>query len=89
MTKGYDGDSKGVLLAFCWVTRMEKILTIDYLKKGGHILVNGCPLCLNAKETTNHLLNHCKFASKVWETILNKLGMHWVMAIGSFFSSGG
>lgn len=43
--------------------------------------MNACSLCLNAEETVNHLLNHCNFASKVWGTILNRLGLHWVMTI--------
>lgn len=31
----------------CWLVRREKILILDKLNKRGHILVNGCLLCLN------------------------------------------
>lgn len=67
--------------AFCWVACLRKILTVDKLKKSGHNLVNGCHMSLEAEEIASHLLIHCKFASKVWAVLLNRLGMTWVMLL--------
>lgn len=52
---------------------------MDKLQKRLHILVNGYPLCLAAKETADHLLIHYSFASKVWTAIFYKFKMCWVM----------
>ena len=54
-------------------------LTIDQLRKRNHIIVNGCPLCLNDEETVHHLLIHCPFAHGVWSAIINMYDMNWVM----------
>lgn len=52
------------VVVFCCVSRLNKILTVDNLKKRGHILVNWCPLCLAVEESPHHLLIHCNFATK-------------------------
>lgn len=36
-------------------------------------------MCLEAEETTNHLLIHCNFVSRAWPILLNRTGMSWVM----------
>lgn len=50
---------------FCWVARLQKILTADNLKIG-HILVHGYPPCLAEEESPNHLLIDCNYSTKVW-----------------------
>ena len=47
------------VLAFCWVERSHKILTLDKLRRCKHIIVNGCPMCLKDEESVLHLLIHC------------------------------
>lgn len=41
-------------------------------------MVNGCPLCLAAEETANHLLIRCSFAPKIWAAIFEKFRISWV-----------
>lgn len=53
------------ILAFCWIARLHKILTVDELRRRGHVLVNGCLLCLKVEEAANHLLIHCRFVARV------------------------
>ena len=53
------------VLVFCWIVRKYKILTIDKWRRRNHIVVNGCPLCLNDEESVHHLMIHCVFASKL------------------------
>lgn len=67
------------VLVFCWIARNHKILTIDHLRKRNHIIVNGCPLCLNDEEMMHRLLIHCPFAHDVWSAIINMFDINWVM----------
>lgn len=63
------------VLVSCWLARLQKNLSVDNLQKRGQALVNGCLECLDAEETSNHLLVHCSFAMRVWATLLNRFGM--------------
>ena len=63
------------VLAFCWVVRSHKILTLDKLWRRKHIIINGCPMCLKVEESVHHLLIHCVFAHKVRSAILNVFDM--------------
>ena len=47
------------VLAFCWVARNLKILTIDQLRKRNSVIVNGYPMCIKDEETVHHLFIHC------------------------------
>eukprot|EP00268_Persea_americana_P065683 TRINITY_DN8817_c0_g1_i1.p1 TRINITY_DN8817_c0_g1~~TRINITY_DN8817_c0_g1_i1.p1 ORF type:complete len:107 (+),score=13.61 TRINITY_DN8817_c0_g1_i1:929-1249(+) len=38
------------VLAFCWVAKNHKILTIDKLRRRNHVIVNWCPMCLKDEE---------------------------------------
>lgn len=67
------------VVVFRSVARLRKILTIDNLRKRGHIIVNGCPLYLVDAESPNHLFIHCSFSMKVWVGILCRFGLCWVM----------
>eukprot|EP00268_Persea_americana_P013605 TRINITY_DN1601_c1_g1_i5.p1 TRINITY_DN1601_c1_g1~~TRINITY_DN1601_c1_g1_i5.p1 ORF type:complete len:189 (+),score=8.84 TRINITY_DN1601_c1_g1_i5:231-797(+) len=69
------------VIAFCWVARSHKILTLDKLRRRKHYIVNGCPMCLQDEESGHHLLIHCVFAHKVWSTVLKEFDMQWVMPL--------
>lgn len=62
------------VLAFCWVLRNHKILTLDKLRRN-IVIVNGCPICLNGEETVHHLLICCHHAYKVWTAVINLFDM--------------
>lgn len=62
--------SPGVLI-FCCVARLHKTLTMNQLRIGNFIVVNGYPMCLRNEEITTHLLIHCSFANKVWASIIS------------------
>ena len=59
--------------------RLHKILTINKLRRRNHIIINGCPMCLEDEETVHHLLIHCPFAHRVWSALFEMFGMEWVM----------
>ena len=67
------------VLAFCWIVKQQKTLTIDNLRKRNHVIVNGCPLCLRDEKSVNHLLIHCPFAYSVWIVLINLFDVNWVM----------
>lgn len=67
------------VLVFYLLVRERKIITLDKLKRCGYVLVNGCPLCLDAEEIANHLFIHYQFARKVWCKLLGRFGIVWVM----------
>lgn len=67
------------ILVLCFLARLQKKITMHKLKKIRHVIVNGCPLCLEDKESANHLLLHCCFATKVWAAVCNRFRMLWVM----------
>jgi len=37
-------------------------------------------MCKKSGESIDHLLIHCKVARKLWSSILNLLGVEWVMS---------
>lgn len=59
------------------MARKYKILTIDKLREGNHIL-NGYPICLKGEQSAHHLLTHCHFTFMVWIGIINLFYMIWV-----------
>lgn len=68
------------ILACCgWLLGFKKTLATDKHEKKGHILVNGCLLCLVAEDSTNRLLIHWTFAARVWVTVLKRFGICWAM----------
>lgn len=54
------------ILVFFWLAILEKILTMDKLKRGSIVLVNGCPMCLFDEETSFYLLIDCSYATRAW-----------------------
>jgi hypothetical protein len=64
---------------FAWTAARGKILTIDNLCRRGMIVVNRCYLCKSDGESVDHLLLHCEVANALWNAILSRLGLCWVM----------
>jgi hypothetical protein len=52
------------------------------------IVVNRCWLCESDEETVDHLLLHCEVANGLWNVILSKFGLCWVMpySVKEFFA---
>lgn len=67
------------VLAFCWVARLHKVLTIDMFQWRHHTLVNGCFLCLQAAEDIHHLFNHHPYSVCLWNAIVWRFVIDWVM----------
>lgn len=67
------------ILAFCWVVRLHRVLTIDNLQKHNHILANSSILCLRSAEDVHHVFLHCSFTTTVWHAIFQLFGISWVM----------
>ena len=64
---------------FSWTAALEKILTIDNLRKRGLILVDWCCLCRESGESPDHILLHCKVARELWNMVFVMFGVQWVM----------
>jgi hypothetical protein len=64
---------------FAWTAARGKILTIDNLRWRGMFVVNRCWLCESDGESMDHLLLHCGVTNALWNTILSRLGLSWVM----------
>lgn len=43
------------------------------------VIVNACPLCLQAEESVDHRLLNCKLAQRMWVAVRQAFGYHWVM----------
>jgi hypothetical protein len=64
---------------FVWTAARSKIPTIDNLRRRGMIVVNRCWLCESDGEFVDHLLLHCRVAYALWNSILSRFGLCWVM----------
>jgi hypothetical protein len=62
-----------------WSAALGKILTVDNLRKRKIIIVDRCYLCKRDGETVDHLLLHCDVASTLWNHVVSRFGMSWVM----------
>ncbi|OVA14202.1 Reverse transcriptase zinc-binding domain [Macleaya cordata] len=65
------------LCFFFWTAVLDKILTLNNLKKRGHQLANCCFLCSRAEETPAHLLLNCHYSRRIWDSILPNFGWCW------------
>jgi hypothetical protein len=45
---------------FAWSVALEKILTLDNLRKRHVIVINRCCMCKRHGESVDHLLLHCE-----------------------------
>ena len=64
---------------FVWSASLEKILTLDNLRRRQVIMVNRCCPCKLDGESVDHLLLHCEVARSLWNTIMSHFGLSWVM----------
>jgi hypothetical protein len=65
---------------FAWSVALDKILTMDNLRKRHIIIVDRCCLCKRDGESVDHLLLHCDVASAMWNNIFLRFSMSWVMS---------
>ncbi|KAG6729257.1 hypothetical protein I3842_01G018300 [Carya illinoinensis] len=64
---------------FVWNASLGKILTTDNLRKRRVIIVDWCCMCKKGGESVDHLLLHCEVARGLWNEILSRLDLGWVM----------
>jgi hypothetical protein len=62
-----------------WTASLDKILTLDNLRKRGLIVVDLCCMCKRSGESINHLLLHCEVARTLWSVLFTLFGVKWVM----------
>ena len=51
---------------FAWLALQNRIWTADRLARRGWPNCGVCPLCKTTPESTDHLLLHCCFTTRVW-----------------------
>ncbi|KAD3069307.1 hypothetical protein E3N88_37187 [Mikania micrantha] len=57
--------------AFAWRAGLDKIPSKENIQKCGIYLDTSCTLCGYTLESTDHTLIRCKFASEVWNKVMN------------------
>lgn len=72
------------VVVFGWLATCSSILIMDNLMCRNVIIVNACPLCLQAAEFVDHLLLGCEMAQVMWRTLLNLFGCQWVIMPSRF-----
>ena len=65
-----------------WIATLEKIQTIDNLKKWWVVVRDWCCRCKFAGETTDCLLLHGLVALELWSMVFTLFGIHWAMSRG-------
>jgi hypothetical protein len=64
---------------FVWTAALGRILTLDYLRKRGLIVVDWCSMCKRSGESIDHLLLHCDVARALWSVLFSIFYVKWVM----------
>jgi len=65
---------------FAWSVVLDKILTMDNLRKMHVILVDRCCMCKRNGESVDHLLLHCDVAYALRSALFTRFGLSWVMS---------
>lgn len=66
---------------FMWLASKQKVLTQDKLiKRKWRDWVNHCYLCINDAESSTHMLLHCSYASKVWNSFIQEFNIVWIIS---------
>ena len=72
---------------FVWQAVLGKLNTGDTLQRRCPYLCispHWCALCNKAGDSVDHLLLHCPFSLKLWETLLQEVNTVWVIPEGCF-----
>ena len=67
---------------FTWTAALERILSVDNLRKRRVIIIDWCYMCKAHGKTVNHLLLHYTVAQELWSLIFALFGIAWVMPRG-------
>ena len=67
---------------FSWTAALDRILTIDNLRKRQVLVIDWYCMCKSNGESVNHLLLHCPIAQKLWNLIFILFRTSWVMPRG-------
>ena len=65
--------------AFCWLVVVDKVSTVDNLRRRGFTsnnLSNNCVMC-GKEESINHLFLHCEVAALAWSNFIQKCSLAW------------
>lgn len=65
-------------VAFFSSTALDRILTVDNLRKHYLVIIDWCCMCKNSRESVDHLLLHCMVAEDIW-FIFSLFGFSWIM----------
>jgi hypothetical protein len=60
---------------FTWSAALEKIFTLDNLRKRHVIMINRCYMFKKTEESVDHLF-HCNVASTLWNTLFQSLSTY-------------
>jgi hypothetical protein len=66
---------------FAWTVALGKILTLDNLIKKQVIVIDRCCMCKINGESVDHLLLHCEVARALWNAIISRFSLSWVMPL--------
>jgi hypothetical protein len=64
---------------FVWTAAMDRILTMQNLRRRHVIVIDWFYMCKVSGESTNHLFLHCPIATNLWSCMFSLFGLHWVM----------
>ena len=59
-----------------WQALLNKLPTIDNMKRRGIHHVNRCSLCMQQEETTDHLYFACDYTKWIWKEILQRFELN-------------
>lgn len=66
---------------FAWSAALEKILTLDNLRKRHAILIDRCCMCKMNGESVDHLRLHSEVACALWNATFNCFSLSLVMPL--------
>ena len=57
------------------MTILDKLLTVDRLKKWGFDINENCVLCKQEQETRDHIFSECSYSKAIWKEVLSMCGL--------------
>lgn len=67
------------VIAFVRLALRGSIFTTYDMQKREMVILNACPLCLEAEEIVDHILLNCKIARRLWYLVLLLFDCCWVL----------